>query len=133
MRRFAIATLLAAGPAFVLGQAAFDFRSDERPNYEETVTVDELARSSDGEDVTVLDIRLIEDYEADPQLIPGALYKDPDEISAWASTLPKDEKIVVYCVRGKWVSHKAADYLSRAGYDVAVLEGGLEAWKDAQQ
>lgn len=133
MRRIAIATLLATCPALVLAQEAFDFRNDQRPAYEESVTIGELTESRTEENVTVLDVRLIEDYEADPQLIPGALYKDPENIATWASALPEDEKIVVYCVRGKWVSDKAADYLSREGYDVAVLEGGLEAWKDAQQ
>ncbi len=109
----------------------FDFRSDERPVYASSVTVDELKEAQQDSDVTVLDIRLAEDYAADPQLIPGALYKDPDKIAGWASALPSDSKIVVYCVRGKWVSHKAADYLSRQGLDVDVLEGGLEAWKQS--
>ena len=135
MHRSILAALTAAAVLVgtkTLAEETFDFRSDERPVYDETVTVTELEAALDDDDVTVLDVRLEEDYAADPQLIPGARYRNPDRITEWASTLSKDEKIVVYCVRGKWVSQKAADYLDREGYDVVSLEGGLEAWKDAQ-
>lgn len=37
----------------------------------------------------------------------------------------------MYCVKGKWVSQKAAKYLSEHGFDVRSLDGGIDAW-DAQ-
>ena len=113
-------------------QETFEFRNDERPTYSKTISVDELHAARGEEAVLILDVRLEEDYAADPQLIPGALYKNPETITEWASELPKDTKVVVYCVRGKWVSQKAASYLSDQGRDVVSLEGGIEAFKANQ-
>ena len=109
----------------------FEFRGEERPVHDKTVTVDELREQRQRRDVVVLDVRLLEDFEADPVLIPEATYRDPELIEAWAGDIPKDSKVVVYCVRGKWVSHKAADYLTRHGLDAYTLEGGIEAWKQS--
>lgn len=81
---------------------------------------------------TVLDVRLSEDFAADPELIPDAMYRDPDEIVTWVRSMsPVDGPVIVYCVRGKWVSQKAATYLKDQGFEVVSLEGGIEAWKDA--
>jgi rhodanese-related sulfurtransferase len=43
--------------------------------------------------------------------------------------LPKDGVVVVYCVHGKWVSQKAANYLQDQGFEVYALDGGIEHWK----
>jgi hypothetical protein len=55
------------------------------------------------------DVRLIEDYEADPILIPKARYRNPENIEQWFSELPTDAEGVVYCVRGNWVSQHETD------------------------
>lgn len=106
------------------------FRNDERPEFTRTTTVAEL-KGMDSSAVTLIDVRLKEDFEASPGMIPGAAYRDPEAITEWASSLPKDKPVVVYCVKGKWVSQKAATYLSAQGLDVRNLEGGLNAWKAA--
>lgn len=125
MLRTLLILLLTAPTAFA---DEFDFRGEPRPEYERTMTAKELAAS---DKIIVLDVRLKEDFEADPQLIPGALRRDPERIAEWAGELPADTPIVAYCVRGKWVSQKAADFLARQGKDVYSLEGGIEAWKTA--
>ncbi len=110
---------------------SYEFRSDDRPIYENTVTVDELVELKK-QGAVVVDVRLIEDFQAEPTLIPDALYRDPENIEAWsASMTPKDQTVIVYCVKGKWVSQKAANYLQDQGYEVYSLEGGIEAWKDS--
>ena len=114
---------------WALADDTINFRNDDRPTFDRRVSVSDLESLRDEADVTVLDVRLIENFEADPLMIPGASYKNPDEIAQWAGSLPDDGKIVVYCVRGKWVSQKAATILERKGYDVYSLEGGIEAWK----
>ena len=105
------------------------FRSDDRPAYERAVDVSRLEALQRTDDVTVLDVRLIEDFEADPELIPGAAYRNPENIEDWSSALPQDSKVVVYCVKGRWVSQKAATFLSNKGYDVYSLSGGIEGWR----
>lgn len=140
MRRLLLLSLLATVGLSVsaTAQEAFEFRNDERPGYTRTISVDELqsqlqSQSASAETSVILDVRLLEDFEADPRLIPGAVYKNPEHITEWVSELPENTKIVVYCVRGKWVSQKAATYLSNQGHDVVSLEGGIEAWKVSGQ
>ena len=109
---------------------AYVFRNDDRPAYTRTASVDDLkAMAPDA--VTILDVRLSEDFAASPTMIPGASHHDPEAIADWASKLPRDKPVVVYCVKGKWVSQKAATYLSEQGFDVRSLDGGINAW-DAQ-
>ena len=119
--------------AFLLSACAandsYDFRSDDRPAYERSVDAARLEALQRADDVTVLDVRLIEDFEADPELIPGATYRNPENIGQWFSALPQDSKVVVYCVKGRWVSQKAATFLSEKGYDVYSLSGGIEGWR----
>ena len=108
---------------------AYDFRGEDRPTYDETVSPDELVahRMQGG---TIVDVRLKEDFDGDPVLIPGAVYRNPESIQDWADQMsPIDGPVVVYCVRGKWVSQKAATYLESKGFDVFSLDGGIEGWK----
>lgn len=107
----------------------YDFRSDDRPPYTRAVDASRLEALQRTDDVTVLDVRLLEDFKADPELIPGAMYRNPDDIEQWFSALPQDSKVVVYCVKGRWVSQKAATFLSDKGYDVYSLSGGIEGWR----
>lgn len=106
-----------------------DFRSDDRPEYTRQVSLEEVKDLTDRGGV-ILDVRLKEDYDANPVLIPDALYRDPELMSDWASDLEQiDAPVVVYCVRGKWVSQKVASELDERGHDVYVLDGGIEAWQ----
>lgn len=112
---------------------AYVFRNDERPDYNKNLSVDELKSLKTAEDITLIDVRLTEDFALDPTLIPGAQYRDPEMIASWADLLPKDKKVVLYCVKGAWVSHKAATYLNEKGYDVSTLDGGINGWKTADK
>lgn len=76
----------------------------------------------------VIDVRLPEDFASNPVLIDGAVYRNPEQISQWAGALPKDRPIVVYCVKGAWVSQKAATYLRGLGRNVYGLAGGQAGW-----
>lgn len=114
-----------------LACSSYDFRSEDRPVYRQTVSPAE-AESLSSKGAVVLDVRLREDFDADPVLIPQARYLDPDRMMQWARTMtPSDGPVVVYCMRGKWVSQKAATYLKERGFEVYSLEGGIEAWKEA--
>ena len=105
------------------------FRNDVRPEYKNTITQDQFSKIQKNTNVTIIDVRLTEDFALDPILIPGAEYKNPEKISSWADTIPKGKKVVLYCVKGAWVSHKAATYLTKKGYDVMTLDGGIRDWK----
>lgn len=77
----------------------------------------------------MLDVRLKEDFAKDPVLIPGAIYKNPEDLPTWLASLDKDKEVIVYCVAGKWVSQKVAYMLNQSGVKVHSLEGGFNAWK----
>jgi rhodanese-related sulfurtransferase len=78
----------------------------------------------------VLDVRRAPAFESDEHLIPAAL-RPAGDLVAFAAAHAAGRPIVVYCVRGHEVSQEAAGALSRAGYESAFLEGGLEAWRAA--
>lgn len=111
----------------------FVFRNNDRPEYAKNLSIDELKELKTAEDITLIDVRLTEDFALDPTLIPGAEYRDPELIASWADLLPKDKKVVLYCVKGAWVSHKAATYLNEKGYDVTTLDGGINGWKASEE
>lgn len=133
MKLLTLSTLIAS--VFVSGCATtgtYNFRDQNRPTYQNTISVDELSAMRSDPKLTLLDVRLFEDYEANPTLIPGARYMDPENIETWSSAVPSGSKVVVYCVKGQWVSQKAANYLTEKGIETYSLEGGIEAWQGAQ-
>lgn len=81
----------------------------------------------------VIDVRRGETFRAAPDLIRGALRRDPLRVADWAKTLPAASKVVVYCVHGHEVSQGAAKALNSNGISATYLEGGIEAWKAQQQ
>jgi len=103
------------------------FRNDDRAVYTKTINVNGLAALK-ASNVTLIDVRLTEDLAKSPDLIAGATHRNPELISDWVSSIPRNKPVVVYCVKGKWVSQKAAAYLNEQGYDVYSLDGGINAW-----
>lgn len=97
------------------------------------MTVQELERASQETESAprVIDVRLKEDFDADPVLIPDATWRDPNAIDAWAKELSPGAPVVVYCVRGHWVSQSVTKKLRDLGLEVSQLTGGIEAWKAA--
>ena len=72
----------------------------------------------------VIDVRKNERFREAPDLIRGALRRDPLRVAEWAKSLPAAASVVVYCVHGHEVSQGAAKALG-----AKFLEGGIEAWR----
>jgi len=78
----------------------------------------------------VIDVRRRPAFSASREMIGGALRRDPEQVGAWARSLPSAGSVVVYCVHGHEVSQEAASALAAAGVQARYLEGGLEeGWK----
>jgi rhodanese-related sulfurtransferase len=78
----------------------------------------------------VIDVRRRPAFATSIEMAGGALRRDPDQVSAWAKSLPAAGSVVVYCVHGHEVSQKTAAALARSGVQASYLEGGLEeGWK----
>jgi rhodanese-related sulfurtransferase len=84
---------------------------------------------SQDKDILVLDVRRSADYEADTQMIPGAVRHNPEQVDQWVQEIPKNKDVVVYCIRGGSVSNSVVDKLLAAGVSARYIEGGWEAWK----
>jgi thiosulfate sulfurtransferase len=79
----------------------------------------------------VVDVRKRPALEADPAMLPGAIWRDPHAVERWAAELPSGRPVVVYCVHGHEVSRGVRDALCRRGVAAAIIEGGLERWRTA--
>jgi len=74
----------------------------------------------------VIDVRKTPAFIDAPDLMRGALRRDPLRVAEWQRTLPGEADVVVYCVHGHEVSQNAAKALG-----ARFLEGGIEAWRAA--
>ena len=104
----------------------------EMKGAERTIDPKELmsAMEKGGEDVVLIDVRRKDDYSADPQMIPSAAWKDPNLVTQWSDELPKDKKVIVYCVRGGSVSNAVLDHLLAKNMKACYIQGGMTAWKN---
>ncbi|GLS32120.1 hypothetical protein SAMN04488498_10665 [Mesorhizobium albiziae] len=76
----------------------------------------------------LIDVRRASALSASPVRIAGAIWRDHMSAHEWLPQLPDRRPIVVYCTHGHNVSEIATATLTAAGADVAMLEGGIEAW-----
>lgn len=92
------------------------------------VSSEELLRRVRSGDVTVLDVRPAEEYQAGH--LPGARSVPLAELSARMRELPKNREIVAYC-RGRYcvMAIEAVEMLRKAGYRAHRMEYGVRAWR----
>ena len=81
---------------------------------------------------TIVDVRIDEDYAADPRLLPGSRRRDFRDTAAWAGEY-QGSTVIVTCQKGLKLSQGAAAWLRHMGLDAQSLEGGFESWKAAGQ
>lgn len=96
---------------------------------ERTITPESLKNELAGKHV--IDVRRKNDLDASNEKVPGASWYDPEQLAQWAGSLPKDQDIVLYCVRGGAVSNSVVDALQAKGLKARFIEGGIEGWKAA--
>ena len=96
---------------------------------ERTIKPDTLKNELDNK--FVLDVRRTSDLAASNEQLPGANWHDPENLDDWADGLPREQDIVLYCVRGGSVSNAVVDALHSRGLEARFIEGGIEGWKAA--
>jgi rhodanese-related sulfurtransferase len=96
----------------------------------EPVTLKELRRLMRDGDVTVVDVRPAEEYEAGH--IPGALSLPVAELKRRIGELPKRREVIAYC-RGRYCvySLEAVTLLRKRGYRARRAHEGLPDWRAA--
>lgn len=80
---------------------------------------------------TLIDVRIDEDFSADPRLIPGAVRRLHLDVPDWASRLT-GQSVVVVCHEGKKLSEGAAAWLRCSNVAAEILAGGQVGWKEAK-
>jgi rhodanese-related sulfurtransferase len=78
----------------------------------------------------IVDVRLDEDFAADPRLLPGASRRPYQKVAAWAQDCA-GASVIVVCQKGLKLSQGVAAWLRHEGLDAQTLEGGFEAWRKA--
>lgn len=96
----------------------------------EGITAVELQTRLDNDEVTLLDVRPVVEYEA--AHIPGAISLPWTEVAQRQQELPPGKTIVAYC-RGPYCVYadEALAQLAQAGWQVARLEEGVLEWQEA--
>jgi len=77
----------------------------------------------------IVDVRIDEDFDADPRILPAARRRSHASASAWAAEYA-GRSLVVVCQKGLKLSHGTAALLRHAGVKAVALGGGFEAWRD---
>lgn len=117
-----------------LGEARFvEVREVTRAYFEERGAMEplrgqELLRRVRSGEVTVLDVRPIEEYRAGH--IPGAVSVPVDELRRRLSEIPKDRDVVAYC-RGSYcvMAIEAVELLRKKGFRAHRMEQGVVDWR----
>jgi rhodanese-related sulfurtransferase len=92
------------------------------------ITPDKLARLIGTPACPILvDVRIDEDFDADPTFVPGAVRRSHANVAEWAPGL-QGKTVVAICKRGQKLSEGVAAWLRHAGAAANVLDGGTEAW-----
>lgn len=100
----------------------------ERREGMEPVNRDELLKRVVEGDVTVLDVRPVEEYRAGH--IPGALSVPPGRLQEILVELPVDQEVVAYC-RGPYcvLAVQAVEILRAEGFNAIRLEESVQDWR----
>jgi Fe-Mn family superoxide dismutase len=94
------------------------------------VGVEEVrAMLASGEPVQVVDARPKRYITQTPDIMDGAVWRDPELVQEWVGELSKSEPVVVYCVYGFHVGCGTTAALREAGFDARYMKGGHSAWK----
>jgi len=79
----------------------------------------------------VVDVRRAGMFEKAQTRIPGARWRDPAAVGTWASELPTDRAVIVYCIYGHEVGRATALRLRAQGIKARYLLGGIDGWQAA--
>jgi rhodanese-related sulfurtransferase len=78
----------------------------------------------------LVDVRIDEDFAADPRLVPGAVRRSHQNVQDWVSGF-SGQSVVVICRKGQKLSEGTAASLRHGKIAAEILEGGQIAWNEA--
>lgn len=88
-----------------------------------SISSDKLSRLIDAANApTLVDVRIVEDYSAEPPIIRGAIRRSHRDIQDWVSRLA-GQSVVVICNQGQKLAQGTAAWLRNSKIAAEVLEG----------
>ncbi len=97
------------------------------------ISVSQLSRLIGLPDAPLLvDVRIDDDFDSDPRLIPGSIRQDYAAVSKWSPHYAGRQAVVI-CHQGGTLSQGMAALLRHDGIAAETLEGGFAAWLAARQ
>jgi Fe-Mn family superoxide dismutase len=82
-----------------------------------------------GTPVQIIDTRPRHYTTRAPDIMEGAVWRDPERLDEWIGELSKTEPVVTLCVYGFHIGCESAATLRKAGFDARYMAGGHYAWK----
>jgi rhodanese-related sulfurtransferase len=79
----------------------------------------------------LIDVRIDDDFAADPRLIPGAMGRSHRDVHDWASNLTGQSVVIIY-QKGEKLSEGTAALLRHNSVAAETLEGGQLGWQKAE-
>src|SRR5258705_8743356 len=107
-------------------------RSLDQPEFKDvpSITPEEVQEMlSSGQRVQIIDTRPRHYSTRAQDIVEGAVWRDPERIEEWMTSLSKDEPVVTFCVYGFHIGCQSAAALRKAGFDARYMAGGHYAWK----
>ncbi len=94
------------------------------------ISVEEVtAMLKAGTPVQIIDARPRHYTTRSPDIMEGAVWRDPERLDEWIGELSKTEPVVTFCVYGFHIGCQTAITLRKAGFDARYIAGGHFAWK----
>lgn len=98
-----------------------------------TISPQQLSRLIGTADAPLLiDVRLDDDFAADPRLLPASRRRDYARVAEWAADY-RDRRVTVICQKGLKLSQGVAAWLRQEGVAAESLDGGFLAWAESGQ
>ncbi|MEQ6699819.1 rhodanese-like domain-containing protein [Pseudomonas aeruginosa] len=98
------------------------------------ISICELAEwQAAGRTFSLLDVRRTSVRLADAKEIPGAHWRDPEDVFTWEDQVVRDRPAILYCAKGHEISQGIAATLEAMGLDARYLIDGFAGWQGAGQ
>jgi rhodanese-related sulfurtransferase len=79
----------------------------------------------------LIDVRIDQDFAADPTFTPGARRRSYLDVQEWASQMT-GQAVVAICQKGEKLSEGTAAWLRSSNIAAEILENGPQGWKNAK-
>jgi Fe-Mn family superoxide dismutase len=94
-----------------------------------SVSVEELLDVvAEDRDAQVIDARPRHYFSRNVDMMPHAVWRDPNRVDDWSKGFSTDKPVFVYCAYGYHVGCSVTASLRARGFDAKFLRGGLSAW-----